>query len=200
MLPVIRNHHERWDGSGYPDKLEGEQIPLLARILQLADIYDALTSQRSYKRAFTMAEAVQVLTDEASASIGEVCSRLCYMENFAAHGEQANIRVRRYGKRGEVPWYQQPVMMKKDAQDKSPMHLATYRARVQERGTPVRTLFCSPLQKKQQLMKIAQARARSRSASANPGCVCVCNIFASTGKCTYGDQCKYAHVMGDGSS
>ena len=48
----------------------------------------------------------KVLTDEASATMGEVCSRLCHMENFAGHGEQANLRVRRYGKRGEVPWYQ----------------------------------------------------------------------------------------------
>ena len=48
----------------------------------------------------------RVLTDAASASIGEVCSRLCHMENFAGHGEQANLRVRRYGQRAEVPWYQ----------------------------------------------------------------------------------------------
>ncbi len=48
----------------------------------------------------------RVLSDEASARIGEVCSRLCHMENFAGHGEQANLRVRRYGTRGEVPWYQ----------------------------------------------------------------------------------------------
>jgi sulfopropanediol 3-dehydrogenase len=48
----------------------------------------------------------RVATDEASALIGEYCSRLCHMENFAGHGEQANIRVRRYGTRGEVPWYQ----------------------------------------------------------------------------------------------
>ncbi|GDX58042.1 histidinol dehydrogenase [Comamonadaceae bacterium] len=48
----------------------------------------------------------RVLTDAASASIGEVCSRLCHMENFAGHGEQANLRVRRYGHRAEVPWYQ----------------------------------------------------------------------------------------------
>lgn len=47
----------------------------------------------------------RVLTDEASASIGEVCSRLCHMENFAGHGEQANLRVRRYGRR-QVEWYQ----------------------------------------------------------------------------------------------
>jgi sulfopropanediol 3-dehydrogenase len=48
----------------------------------------------------------KVLTDEASALMGEYCSRLCHMENFAGHGEQANIRVRRYGERSEVPWYQ----------------------------------------------------------------------------------------------
>ena len=47
----------------------------------------------------------RVLTDEASALVGEYCSRLCHMENFAGHGEQANLRVRRYGKR-DVPWYQ----------------------------------------------------------------------------------------------
>src|SRR6185369_16638672 len=46
VLPIIRHHHERWDGSGYPDGLKGEEIPLLARILQVADIYDALASPR----------------------------------------------------------------------------------------------------------------------------------------------------------
>lgn len=48
----------------------------------------------------------KVTTDAASALVGEYCSRLCHMENFAGHGEQANLRVRRYGDRGEVPWYQ----------------------------------------------------------------------------------------------
>ena len=47
-----------------------------------------------------------VTTDAASAEIGEYCSRLCHMENFAGHGEQANIRVRRYGNRPELPWYE----------------------------------------------------------------------------------------------
>ena len=49
VLPIIRHHHERWDGSGYPDGLRGEEIPLLARILQLADVYDAITNRRAYK-------------------------------------------------------------------------------------------------------------------------------------------------------
>lgn len=66
VLPIIRNHHERWDGTGYPDGLAGEQIPLLARILQLSDIYDALTSRRSYKSAYTADEAVAMLMKESS--------------------------------------------------------------------------------------------------------------------------------------
>lgn len=66
VLPIIRHHHERWDGSGYPDNLRGPQIPLLARILQMADIYDALTAVRPYKRAFTSDEALQIMRDEAA--------------------------------------------------------------------------------------------------------------------------------------
>jgi putative two-component system response regulator len=64
VLPVIRNHHERWDGSGYPDGLRGEEIPLLARILQIADIYDALTTERPYKGALSTREALDVLSAE----------------------------------------------------------------------------------------------------------------------------------------
>ncbi|MGQ9917074.1 MAG: HD-GYP domain-containing protein [Bryobacteraceae bacterium] len=65
VLPIIRNHHERWDGSGYPDGLKGEDIPLLARILQLADIFDALISQRSYKEAYSVDDAISQLRHEA---------------------------------------------------------------------------------------------------------------------------------------
>jgi len=64
VLPIIRYHHERWDGSGYPDGLRGDQIPLLARILQIADIYDALTSARPYKPAFTAVEAIDIMREE----------------------------------------------------------------------------------------------------------------------------------------
>ena len=64
VLPIIRHHHERWDGSGYPDGLRGEQIPQLARILQIADIYDALISPRAYKRAFSPEEALSLLEKE----------------------------------------------------------------------------------------------------------------------------------------
>jgi putative two-component system response regulator len=65
VLPIIRNHHERWDGTGYPDNLAGEKIPLPARILQIADIYDALVTARPYKRAYTHEEAMAVLEEES---------------------------------------------------------------------------------------------------------------------------------------
>lgn len=66
VLPIIRHHHERFDGMGYPDGLRGERIPLLARILQVVDIYDALTSARSYKPAFTRTEAIRIMRQEAA--------------------------------------------------------------------------------------------------------------------------------------
>ena len=64
VLPIIRSHHERWDGTGYPDRLAGEDIPLLARILQVADIYDALTTARPYKPAFTHQHAIEIMLEE----------------------------------------------------------------------------------------------------------------------------------------
>jgi putative two-component system response regulator len=65
ILPVIRHHHEKMDGSGYPDGLRGEAIPLKARILQIADIYDALTTNRPYRGALPPEEALQTLYTEA---------------------------------------------------------------------------------------------------------------------------------------
>ncbi len=64
VLPVIRHHHERWDGTGYPDGLRGEEIPLLARVLQIADIYDALTNPRPYKPAYPPQEAIRIIREE----------------------------------------------------------------------------------------------------------------------------------------
>jgi putative nucleotidyltransferase with HDIG domain len=65
IRPIVRNHHERWDGTGYPDRLAGENIPLHARILCVADVYDALTSARSYRRALTHEEAMEIMRREA---------------------------------------------------------------------------------------------------------------------------------------
>ena len=65
VLPIIRHHHEKHDGSGYPDGLQGDEIPLTARILQLADVYDALTTDRPYKVAFTPEVALDLMGEEA---------------------------------------------------------------------------------------------------------------------------------------
>ncbi len=63
--PMVRHHHEHWDGGGYPDGLKGEEIPLSARLLCVADFYDALTSTRSYRPAHTAEEALRLLDEEA---------------------------------------------------------------------------------------------------------------------------------------
>jgi putative two-component system response regulator len=65
VIPIIRHHHERWDGSGYPSQLVGDEIPYLAQVFQIIDIYDALTSERPYKKALTSEQALQVLEKEA---------------------------------------------------------------------------------------------------------------------------------------
>ena len=64
VLPIIRHHHERLDGSGYPDRLKNGQIPLTARIMATADVYDALTTERPYKKALFPEEAFQIIHDE----------------------------------------------------------------------------------------------------------------------------------------
>jgi putative two-component system response regulator len=64
VLPIIRHHHEKLDGSGYPDGLRGENIPITARVLQIVDVYDALTTERPYKKAFSVPEALQTMKDE----------------------------------------------------------------------------------------------------------------------------------------
>jgi putative two-component system response regulator len=66
VLPIIRHHHERMDGSGYPDGLEGSNIPLTARILTVVDVFDALTSNRSYRSASSKEEALRIMHDEVS--------------------------------------------------------------------------------------------------------------------------------------
>ena len=64
VLPIIRHHHERMDGSGYPDGLKGEQIPVRARVLQIVDVYDALTTVRPYKRAMSPVDALATIEME----------------------------------------------------------------------------------------------------------------------------------------
>jgi len=64
VLPIIRHHHEKMDGSGYPDGLKGKSIPMTARVLQMVDVYDALIAVRPYKQAMPPAEALVVMEEE----------------------------------------------------------------------------------------------------------------------------------------
>ncbi len=66
VLPIIRHHHEKLDGTGYPDGLRGEAIPITARVLQIVDVYDALTTERPYKKAFTIVDALQTMKEEVA--------------------------------------------------------------------------------------------------------------------------------------
>jgi len=65
IMPAVRNHHERWDGSGYPDKMVGEDIPLVARIVAIADAFDAMATDRPYKVALPLDECEAVLRKTA---------------------------------------------------------------------------------------------------------------------------------------
>jgi HD-GYP domain-containing protein (c-di-GMP phosphodiesterase class II) len=64
-LDIPYNHHERWDGSGYPNALKGEQIPLAARIFAVVDVWDALLSERPYRAAWPEEEVIAYLRQEA---------------------------------------------------------------------------------------------------------------------------------------
>jgi putative nucleotidyltransferase with HDIG domain len=65
VLPMVRGHHERWDGRGYPDKLAGEHIDLTARIICVADVFDALTTDRPYRAAFTRDQALTMMSSDS---------------------------------------------------------------------------------------------------------------------------------------
>lgn len=71
LCDIVRHHHEMLDGSGYPDGLKGEEVTLLTRILTVADIYDALTTDRPYRKALSKAEAFRILTEEFAAKLDQ---------------------------------------------------------------------------------------------------------------------------------
>lgn len=65
-VPIVLHHHERWDGSGYPHGLRGQEIPLVARVFQIVDIYDALAHARPYKPALTQAQIIEIMEAEVA--------------------------------------------------------------------------------------------------------------------------------------
>jgi putative nucleotidyltransferase with HDIG domain len=125
VRPMIRHHHERWDGSGYPDAIAGSDIPLEARILTIADVYDALTTTRSYRAAFSHDKAMEIMraergktvdptlfalfASELSADVVTPRSLATYPGVSATPPEKPRVplrRGRRSGRRGVTPFAQ----------------------------------------------------------------------------------------------
>lgn len=73
-LPVVRHHHERWDGTGYPDRLAGEAIPLEARIVSVADTFDAMVSNRPYRQPMRVNEACDEILRSAGTQLDPQCA------------------------------------------------------------------------------------------------------------------------------
>ena len=97
VVPIVRSHHEKWDGSGYPDGLRGEEIPIGARILSAVDCLDALASDRQYRRALPLEKAMDVVATDASKSfdprVVEVLKRR-YVELERMATAQSFTRIR----------------------------------------------------------------------------------------------------------
>jgi len=97
VAPIVRSHHERWDGTGYPDGLRGEEIPIGARILSAVDCFDALASDRQYRRALPLEEAMRVVASDSGKQfdpkIVEILSRrFVELEQKARRGSDAEDR------------------------------------------------------------------------------------------------------------
>jgi putative nucleotidyltransferase with HDIG domain len=73
MIPIIRSHHERWDGTGYPDKLKADKIALMARIVAVADAFDAMTTDRPYRKGMSPEHALEELEDNAGTQFDPDC-------------------------------------------------------------------------------------------------------------------------------
>jgi diguanylate cyclase (GGDEF)-like protein/putative nucleotidyltransferase with HDIG domain len=92
VVPVVRHHHERWDGRGYPDGLRGDMIPITARILTVADCFDAVREDRQYRKAMTREQAIKFLKDNSGAIFDPEVVRV-----FIEHLPEFEAEIRRQG-------------------------------------------------------------------------------------------------------
>ena len=94
VLALVRHHHERWDGQGYPDGLQGDEIPLLARIFSVIDVSDALLNERPYKRAWTVAETVAELRVQAGRQLDpEVAPLFAELLQYQEHKSSTREQI-----------------------------------------------------------------------------------------------------------
>jgi len=92
LAKAIRSHHENYDGTGYPDRLKGDEIPFLSRILALADVFDALTTQRIYRRAFTLRESLNIMDNMRSKFFPSLYGKFVeFIEKFGVYEIKENM-------------------------------------------------------------------------------------------------------------
>ena len=89
---IALTHHERFDGSGYPNGLKGEQVPLIARIVAVADVYDALTSERPYKLAWTSDDAIAYLKHQSGRHFDPTCLNAFLSQIEGVHDVRRELR------------------------------------------------------------------------------------------------------------
>ena len=92
MLPGVRHHHERWDGRGYPDGLMADAIPRLARFIAIADTFDAMTSDRPYRKALTVQQALDEIQRGAGTQF-EPSLALAFVRMMTLHGQVGQQRA-----------------------------------------------------------------------------------------------------------
>jgi putative nucleotidyltransferase with HDIG domain len=94
VVPIVRHHHENWDGSGYPDGLSGTEIPLGARILSVVDCFDALTSDRPYRKQLSDAEAIRILKDRRGTMYDPLVVDvfIVMQQDWVKSGDQQNLQ------------------------------------------------------------------------------------------------------------
>jgi len=105
VLDAVLYHHENPDGSGYPHGLVGEQIPLFARIVHVVDVFDALSSDRSYRPAFTLEQTVDILTKEAGSKLDRQCVQafLAALDALRTNDPERFAQLFPQACRGELP-------------------------------------------------------------------------------------------------
>ncbi|MBN1353507.1 MAG: HD domain-containing protein, partial [Candidatus Omnitrophica bacterium] len=98
LIPIIKYHHENYDGTGYPSGLKGSRIPIGARILAIADVYDALTSRRAYREAYSHNKAIEIMKKDCGKKFDpEVFKKFVQITNFIHrkhYGKNAKLRTR----------------------------------------------------------------------------------------------------------
>ena len=167
VAPIVRSHHERWDGSGYPDGRCGEQIPIGARILSAVDCLDALASDRQYRRALPLDEAIKVVQQEAGKSfdprvVAVLARRYVELERMAkssGSGEKLKLSTDLKVERGAAPaaGFETAHGEEETTRDLASIHRAIVETERRSRGLAELTAVLERAEGRQSALSLLQA-------------------------------------------